>query len=188
MDDYREIKRKNDLYDQQHPGWREAAAEAAAMALQRRHEAIEKPCSCPDANINATNLAVAISGDSNNPFIKDANGNLVSTPGGPSINPNGQSFIQVRDKIENLGFSWYPNFESAHIGGDDYRGQMPTGEWFHITIGRPGNGIFWDPIHESPPWVTIHCHGTDPLGQTHINDHLARHGWPQIVPGWWPWY
>ena len=161
---------------------------ASEQAKVLRHLRIEKMCKCNQDADNATKIAIFISGSPDQPFIDPSKPSAPKLhAGGANINPNGQSFTEIRDKVESMGFSWFPNFQSDHIGGDDYRVKIPNAEWYHITIGRPGNGIFWDPVNEPPPWITIHCHGSDPLGRDHINDHLWQNDLSDLIPSFWPW-
>jgi hypothetical protein len=70
-------------------------------------------------------------------------------------------------------------------GGEDYKKQMPDGLWYHVTVGYPyskklhlirgGVQYFYDfDPSKSPPWVTIHCHATDPNGGAHRLDWFKR--------------
>src|SRR5205085_2923807 len=90
------------------------------------------------------------------------------------INPNGQSYLTIIDKLHNAGFSFSFNFNAEHYGGTDVKTQVQSGRWYHVTVAYPAAGgrFLIDP-DGTPPWVTIHCHGTDPEGLTHILDYLG---------------
>lgn len=91
------------------------------------------------------------------------------------INPNGQSLDKINDKLRDTGFSPFPNFNPEHYGGNDWYNQMPDGRYYHVTVGALDS---WNPfasIYAPPPWLTIHCHGTNPMGPTHIIDYLNKH-------------
>ncbi len=177
-DDYSEIKRKNSLYDAEHPGWREAAAAAEEEAKQLRHQALEKPCEGTElVQADIRRIGGAVSGDPNNPFVGPI-GNLSA-----SINPNGQSYATAESSVRSLGFSYYLNLEPQHWNGDDFQARFESGLYYHITIGRPGTEL--NPLMPTP-WITIHCHGTPPSGGHHLNDWLYMHGFPDL-PTWLPW-
>jgi len=140
--------------------------------IKQQHILLERPCDCVERDArgydkNALLISKFLSGDSNDPYVVGGN-----HPGGLNIKPNGQSYHDVVTKAYSMGFTQLPNFDSTHWGGTDYKIQMPSGQWYHITIGRPkGDWAGWTPSQPTP-WTTIHCHGSDPSGFAHINDWL----------------
>jgi len=103
---------------------------------------------------------------------------------GYQINPNGQSYDEITNRLRQAGFSWYPNVEPSHYGGSDWRGQGSTGLWWHITVGYPkervtingGNGknFYTSDKSKSPPWITADPRCVDPFGWQHISYYLRR--------------
>lgn len=92
------------------------------------------------------------------------------------IDTYGQSFSNLVSGIEKQGFSPIANFNEEHFGGNDYAIQMPSGRYYHITVGRPTD--WYNPFSSSrPPWITIHCHGSHPEGWPHIKHYLHKGGW-----------
>ena len=103
------------------------------------------------------------------------------------ISPNGQSYNTIIDRLRNAfsNFRSSLNANAAHFGGDDYSLQLPSGRWYHLTVGRGYSEQFmfarggpylrqvFDP-KKPPPWITIHCHGTTPDGWTHIWDFTLK--------------
>ena len=98
----------------------------------------------------------------------------------------GLSYDAAIAALKKDGFSYFFNPNPPHWGGVDYEKQMPDGLWYHATVGYPystkwinarSGGPYpvsvFDPA-KAPPWVTIHCHGTDPSGFTHFVDFFTR--------------
>lgn len=82
------------------------------------------------------------------------------------------SYDEVTNKLESLGFSWFPNLLPTHLGGSDYAANKAP--WFHLTVGYPYGDVErvrprgfivtgWGFRPDlTPPWITIHIDEMNP--------------------------
>ncbi len=90
------------------------------------------------------------------------------------INTGLWTYAEIDQKLERAGFSPALNFNSEHWGGADYKIMLADGRWYHVTMGYPKGDFMGTSFERRPPaWITIHCHGVDPEGLTHILDFLG---------------